>query len=99
MFHTMDHRGIVPLVIRSYYIAHIAEGDKCNGCGLCVKPCPVQAITIVDKMAIINEPFCIGCGQCALKCTRDAVELEYGERDVFLPVKKSGDRINSVPEC
>ena len=88
------HRGVVPLMIRSFYIAHIAEGDKCNGCGLCVKPCPVQAITIADKMAIINEPFCIGCGQCALKCTRDAVELEYSERDVFLPVlKKSQARI------
>ncbi len=85
------YRGITPLVIRSFYIARIAEGGTCNGCGLCVKPCPVQAITIADDMAIINEPFCIGCGQCALKCTQDAVELEYSERDVFLPTLKKSE--------
>ena len=38
--------------------------DECIGCGICVKKCPVNAISIDDEKAKINMEECIHCGTC-----------------------------------
>lgn len=48
--------------------------DKCNGCRLCVKICPVTAITGEKKeVHSINEDICIDCGACGRICKPEAV--------------------------
>ncbi len=48
--------------------------ELCKGCGLCVKKCPVDAITGVKKQPhIINEEICIKCGACIEVCRFNAV--------------------------
>ncbi len=67
----------------------IAIKDKCIGCGICVKNCPVGALHLVaredndkKKRAEVND-LCVECGVCSRVCPVDAIaksnQLEEGE--------------------
>ncbi len=56
---------------------YVIDADKCKGCTLCSKKCPVNAITGSLKAAhIIDTKKCIRCGQCAAVCKFGAVEVK-----------------------
>ena len=41
------------------------ERDRCVACGVCVKVCPRDAISIHKGCyAVVDENLCIGCGIC-----------------------------------
>ncbi len=47
--------------------------SKCTGCGLCVKHCPYDAVTIVSGKARIDSTKCTGCGLCVSVCPPKAL--------------------------
>ncbi len=49
-------------------------GDSCDGCGVCVERCFMQAITLRDGKAVIGDG-CRGCGRCAQVCPLQAISL------------------------
>ena len=56
-------------------LAKIAiDPEKCKGCGLCQKHCPVSAIEgEAREIRKINEETCIKCGTCLSKCPFHAI--------------------------
>lgn len=61
-----------PLI--NYYIVE----DNCNGCSLCVKACPANAITFQGKKqpVILDHDKCTKCGACFDVCRLNAVEVK-----------------------
>lgn len=78
---------------RDEYIAHIKDKkcpagvckslisyditNKCVGCGLCKRNCPVNCITgNIKELHQIDKSICIKCGLCASKCPVKAIVKE-----------------------
>ena len=48
--------------------------EKCKGCGLCQKSCPVSAIKgEAREKRTIDQSKCIKCGTCKDKCPFKAI--------------------------
>ena len=57
------------------------DRKTCVACGVCMKACPRQAISIYRGCyAIVEETNCVGCGLCAKACPAGCIEIkERGE--------------------
>ncbi len=65
--HIKEHRCPAASCVNltSFYILP----DKCQGCGICLRNCPVECITGDKRMVhIIDQDKCIKCGTCLEVC-------------------------------
>jgi len=69
------------LFLKSDYVTTSPEkayviADLCNGCGECVKICPVNAIRMEEGKAKIDPFQCVGCGACVPVCPLGAIDFK-----------------------
>lgn len=53
-----------------------SSNEKCTGCGICKRACPVDAIEISNGRARMKKGKCIMCLCCHEMCPENAVELK-----------------------
>jgi len=72
-----------PALVCSELISFYILPDKCQGCGICLRDCPVEAIAGGKRMVhIIDQEKCIKCGTCLNVCPErfSAVVKVSGEK-------------------
>ncbi|MBT3182746.1 MAG: NADH-quinone oxidoreductase subunit NuoF [Deltaproteobacteria bacterium] len=58
----------------SFLVTYNIDAEKCTGCTLCAKVCPVEAISgEVKKPHVIDHDKCVKCGKCISSCNFDAI--------------------------
>ena len=57
-------------------VATVIDPEKCNGCGLCVKVCPSETISMQDGKARVTGDRSLQCGHCVAVCPVDAVRVD-----------------------
>jgi uncharacterized protein (DUF362 family)/NAD-dependent dihydropyrimidine dehydrogenase PreA subunit len=67
--------ALVKLLGRFVWVRPKAESSKCTGCGICIKNCPVDAMTPNrHRIPEIDYSLCISCLSCDESCPEDAIE-------------------------
>lgn len=59
----MDERAVTTII----------DPEKCNGCGLCIKVCPSDTISLVNGIACITGDKSLSCGHCMAICPQSAI--------------------------
>jgi len=70
--HVVDKK--CPAGVCKALLSYVIEPDKCKGCSLCAKKCPVGAIEgVVKNPFTIDTSKCIKCGVCMDSCKFGAI--------------------------
>jgi electron transport complex protein RnfB len=49
--------------------------DTCQGCGICVERCQMEALRLEGDQALLDPDRCIGCGLCVSTCPTESLRL------------------------
>ena len=75
----LEH-GILPWVMgRVPFHRFAVLEDRCFGCGACIALCPVDVLTLTNKMVYVDEQNCTHCRLCIPSCPVFALKLERSD--------------------
>jgi NADH-quinone oxidoreductase subunit F len=83
--HTIEKR--CPSLSCTALIKFYILADKCQGCGICLRECPAEAIAGGKRMVhVINQEKCIKCGTCLDVCpSRFSAVVKVSREEVAVP--------------
>ena len=61
-------------LVASHFMAR-HEPETCDGCGICVDRCQMEAFTLEEDRVVSNSDRCIGCGLCVSTCPTGSLTL------------------------
>lgn len=73
----LPFKEMIPLADRSYQY-----DEKCNGCGICARICPVNNIKMINSRPVWQH-YCENCFACYVWCPSEAIDgdiVSYAER-------------------
>ena len=51
---------------------------RCTACGSCIETCHVDALTMVDSVAVVSSPErCDYCTECEMVCPEGAIACPF----------------------
>lgn len=63
--------------------------EKCIGCSLCVRSCAANAISVVDKKAVIDMAKCTLCAACVEACKKyNAISIEKEAAELGIDISQ-----------
>ncbi|WP_081349606.1 EFR1 family ferrodoxin [Streptococcus equinus] len=57
------------------------NSDKCIGCGLCSRQCPMEAISMKENKPVWVKSMCTLCLGCFHRCPAAAIDYDYSLRN------------------
>lgn len=67
-----------PLYVHGRKTRLFYADEKCNGCGKCVRVCPVDAIKMQNNNPVWSKKQCTHCSACINRCPQEAIQ--YGKK-------------------
>ncbi len=64
-----------PASLTANPFAVVLDASGCNGCGICLTRCQMEAFSFSGEKVMLDEKRCIGCGLCVSTCPTDALKL------------------------
>ncbi len=73
----------------------VVDAERCNGCALCVRICPTQAMTLEklepkSLLAVVEGQKCLDCTLCVVRCPTYAVAMKAREVPIEVGTATTG---------
>ena len=73
----------------------VAE-NLCNACGVCLRSCAHDAISIIEGKARILPDKCVGCSRCITACQQKAINIQWNESASLVMKKMAEHALGAV---
>ena len=67
-------------IVSSGFVVSV-DKKKCEGCGLCIERCQMDALRLEKEKISLNIDRCIGCGLCVTACPTESLTLNRKSKD------------------